>query len=173
MIDLATSCTTEYDPCVLPSGTWPYLACSILARPQQPLRVVHERWHDIKSLFYVVMESSFREPYQGNNEELVMAPKGQITWGKWNKALAADAYDAKYILRLNTRYHNLLKGCAQRWTNIKQLVDILRHHCGLHNQFNDFGVAAEEAKLGELWGPSGTMSHEAIISEIERLIPLL
>ncbi|KDE06881.1 hypothetical protein MVLG_02769 [Microbotryum lychnidis-dioicae p1A1 Lamole] len=43
-------------------GTWPYLACSILARPQQPLRVVHERWHDIESLFYVVMEPSFREP---------------------------------------------------------------------------------------------------------------
>ncbi|SGY37580.1 BQ5605_C003g01838 [Microbotryum silenes-dioicae] len=66
-----------------------------------------------------------------------------------------------------------IKDVAQRWTNIKQLVDILRHHFGLHNQFNDFEVAAEEAKLGELWGPSGTMSHEAIISEIERLFPLL
>ncbi|KDE06933.1 hypothetical protein MVLG_02820 [Microbotryum lychnidis-dioicae p1A1 Lamole] len=39
------------------SGTWPYLACSILAQPHQPLGVVHERWHDIESLFYVVMES--------------------------------------------------------------------------------------------------------------------
>ncbi|SCZ91394.1 BZ3500_MvSof-1268-A1-R1_Chr1-2g01380 [Microbotryum saponariae] len=155
------------------SGTWPYLACSILAQPNEPLGVVHERWHDIESLFYVVMESSFREPYQGNNEELVMTPKGQIIWGDWNRPEAHVVYELKDRLRKDRAYRSVLEGCAHRWTNIKQLVDILRHHCGLDNQFNNFEVAAEEAKLGELWGPSGTMSHEAIISEIERLIPLL
>ncbi|SCZ93925.1 BZ3500_MvSof-1268-A1-R1_Chr6-3g08992 [Microbotryum saponariae] len=140
------------------SGTWPYLPCSILAQPQQPLRVVHERWHDIESLFYVVMEISFREPYMGDDEVLVMTP---------------DVYVLKFMLRLNTWYHKLLKGCAQRWTNIKQLVDILRSNCGLDNRFVDVEVAMEEAQLGELWGPSGTMSYEAIISEMERLLPLL
>ncbi|SCZ95126.1 BZ3500_MvSof-1268-A1-R1_Chr11-3g03622 [Microbotryum saponariae] len=155
------------------SGTWPYLACSILAQPNERLGVVHERWHDIESLFYVVMEVSFREPYQGNNEELVMTPKGETIWRDWNRPEAHVVYAIKDRLRKDEPYESVLEGCAHRWTNIKQLVDILRHHCGLDNQFYNLKLAAEEAKLGELWGPSGTMSHEAIISEIERLIPLL
>ncbi|SCZ93955.1 BZ3500_MvSof-1268-A1-R1_Chr6-3g09022 [Microbotryum saponariae] len=155
------------------SGTWPYLACSILAQPQQPLGVVHERWHDIESLFYVIMESSFREPDQGNNEELVMTPEGQIIWEDWNQPFAQRVYDHKYMLRMDTRYDTLLRGCAQRWTNIKQLVDILRCNCGLDSRFFGSNLAAEDAKLGELWGPSKAMSHESIISDIEQLLPLL
>ncbi|SGY37576.1 BQ5605_C003g01837 [Microbotryum silenes-dioicae] len=134
------------------SGTWPYLACSILAQPQQPLGVVHERWHDIESLFYVVMESSFREPYQGNNEELVMTPKGQIIWGDWNEPSARKVYEIKEKLRINN-------------TDLR--------NCGLDSRFHDFGVVEEEAQLGELWGPSKAMSHESIISDIEQLLPLL
>ncbi|SGZ28311.1 BQ5605_C027g10310 [Microbotryum silenes-dioicae] len=144
-----------------------------LAEPQQPLRVDHERWHDIESLFYLVMEISFREPYMGDDQVLVMTPVGETFWGYWNRQEADLVYDLKELLRLNHRYHKLLKGCAQRWTNIKQLVDILRSNFGLDNRFIGLEVAMEEDQLGELWGPSGTMSHESIISEIERLLPSL
>ncbi|KDE07045.1 hypothetical protein MVLG_02623 [Microbotryum lychnidis-dioicae p1A1 Lamole] len=96
------------------SGAWPYLPCSILAEPQQPLRVDHERWHDIESLFYLVMEISFREPYMGDYQVLVMTPDGETFWGYWNRQEADLVYDLKEMLRLNTRYHRLLKGCAQR-----------------------------------------------------------
>ncbi|SCZ93961.1 BZ3500_MvSof-1268-A1-R1_Chr6-3g09028 [Microbotryum saponariae] len=155
------------------SGTWPYLACSILAQPQQPLGVVHERWHDIESLFYVIMESSFREPDQGNNEELVMTPKGQTTWEDWNEPSARRAYVFKVVLRMDPAYESVLEGCAHRWTNIRLLIDILRRNCGLDSRFLGLEVAEEDSELGELWGPSGTMSHESIISDIEQLLPLL
>ncbi|SDA06017.1 BZ3501_MvSof-1269-A2-R1_Chr10-1g02129 [Microbotryum saponariae] len=155
------------------SGTWPYLACSILAQPNERLGVVHERWHDIESLFYVVMEVSFREPYQGNNEELVMTPKGQIIWEDWNQRFAHRVYNSKVVLRMDHSYESLLEGCAHRWTNIQLLFDILRRNCGLDSRFLGSKVAMEEVQLRELWGPSKAMSHESIISDIEQLLPLL
>ncbi|SGY37866.1 BQ5605_C003g01904 [Microbotryum silenes-dioicae] len=157
MIDLVPSCTIEYDSCVLPSGTWPYLACSILAQPQQPLGVVHERWHDIESLFYVVMEIAFREPYKGNDEVLVMTPKGETIWRHWNSPEAHVVYALKYMLRMDMAYEPALEGCAHRFTGIQLLLDILRRN----------------SQLGELWGPSKAMSHESIISDIEQLLLLL
>ncbi|SDA07631.1 BZ3501_MvSof-1269-A2-R1_Chr6-2g08733 [Microbotryum saponariae] len=154
-------------------GTWPYLACSILAQPNEPLGVVHERWHDIESLFYVVMEVSFREPYQGNNEELVMTPKGETIWGDWNRPEAHLVYAIKEKLRMDKAYRSLLGGCAHRWTNIRLLIDILRRNCGLDSRFLGLEVAEEDSELGELWGPSKAMSHESIITDIEQLLPLL
>ncbi|SGY37722.1 BQ5605_C003g01873 [Microbotryum silenes-dioicae] len=148
-------------------GTWPYLACSILAcsilacsilaQPQQPLGVVHERWHDIESLFYVVMEIAFREPYKGNDEVLVMTPKGETIWRHWNSPEAHVVYALKYMLRMDMAYEPALEGCAHRFTGIQLLLDILRRN----------------SQLGELWGPSKAMSHESIISDIEQLLLLL
>ncbi|SCZ91341.1 BZ3500_MvSof-1268-A1-R1_Chr1-2g01346 [Microbotryum saponariae] len=132
------------------SGTWPYLACSILAQPNEPLGVVHERWHDIESLLYVVMEISFREPYQGDEKVLVMTPKGQTIWGDWNRPEAHVVYAIKEKLRMDKAYRSLLGGCAHRWTNIRLLIDILRRNCGLDSRFLGLEVAEEDSELGEL-----------------------
>ncbi|SGY37812.1 BQ5605_C003g01892 [Microbotryum silenes-dioicae] len=154
-------------------GTWPYLACSILAQPNEPLGVVHERWHDIESLFYVGMEISFCEPYKGNEEVFVMTPKGETIWRYWNSPEADLVYALKDRLRMDKAYRSLLEGCAHQFTGIQLLLDILRRNCGLDSRLLGLEVAMEEAQLGELWGPSKAMSYESIISDIEQLLPLL
>ncbi|SGZ29206.1 BQ5605_C055g12646 [Microbotryum silenes-dioicae] len=154
-------------------GTWPYLACSILTQPEQPLGVVHERWHDIESLFYVVMESSFHEPYQGDEEVLMMTPRGETIWRRWKSPDADLVYALKLTLCMDMIYKSSLDGCAYRFPSIQLILSILRRNCGLDSRFLGLEVAEEEAQLGELWGPSKAMSHESIISDIEQLLPLL
>ncbi|SCV67406.1 BQ2448_5017 [Microbotryum intermedium] len=92
---------------------------------------------------------------------------------EWNDPSAKRVLKFKGVLRLENVYKDLFDGCAQRWSRIRKLVDILRHHCGLDKQFCGLTVAQEDARLGELWGPIGTMSHERIVSEVKELIATL
>ncbi|SCV73576.1 BQ2448_7502 [Microbotryum intermedium] len=145
------------------SGTLPYLSRPLLK--VRPEGVVHERWHDIESFFYVASYTAFRSPSSTFGALIIEKSEAARIWNVWNAEDSKGAAKDKDGLRGKVDFRDLIQACASRWVGMEELLGILKRNCSLY-AWVDIYVPEEEAHLGALWG-LGTMGYERIFAGLK------
>ncbi|SCZ91638.1 BZ3500_MvSof-1268-A1-R1_Chr5-1g07573 [Microbotryum saponariae] len=139
------------------SGTLPYISRLLLSPATEG--VVHERWHDIESFFYVASLTAF----QSGSADAPLLEKSNAARirNMWN---AEDCYNAaghKDGLISRFGFKKLLDACASRWDGVGDLLTLLKNNCSIAAAYSDLDGEEFEAKLCDLWD-TDVMSYEII-----------
>ncbi|SCV66896.1 BQ2448_5542 [Microbotryum intermedium] len=146
------------------SGTLPYLSRLLLK--DRPGGVVHERWHDIESFFYVACYTAFRTPLGTLGALVIEKAEAVRTWNVWNGEDAKSAAQNKETLLGKSSFRVLQEACASRWVGMDELLNMLKHNCALVRSSFDLEDEEVDAKLFALW-EEGTMGYEPVITGLK------
>ncbi|SCZ87949.1 BZ3500_MvSof-1268-A1-R1_Chr2-1g04082 [Microbotryum saponariae] len=139
------------------SGTRPYISRLLLSPATEG--VVHERWHDIESFFYVASRTAFQSESAG--PPLFEKPKAERIWNVWNAGDLDDAAARKNGLLAEDGVDELLDACAPRWSGMEKVLSVLQQNCSLDWSFARLKRIKAEPELAWRWN-SGQMSYEHV-----------
>ncbi|SGY80921.1 BQ5605_C009g05405 [Microbotryum silenes-dioicae] len=147
-------------------GTLPYYSRLLLSPETDGL--VHERWHDIESFFYVASRIVFQsEPV---DEPLFEKSNATRIWNMWCDGDSGVAFSQKSSLGSRTGFMKLLGSCASRWSihGVIDLLTILKDNCSIAAAYCDLEEGMLEVKLCDLWDAE-VMSYESIQTRLRAL----
>ncbi|SCZ93959.1 BZ3500_MvSof-1268-A1-R1_Chr6-3g09026 [Microbotryum saponariae] len=146
------------------SGTRPYISRLLLSPATEG--VVHERWHDIESFFYVASRTAFQSESAG--PPLFEKPKAERIWNVWNAKDLDDAAGRKNGLSTEHGFEELLNACASHWSGVEKVLSVLQQNCSLDQSFARVRPINTEPELASLWN-SGQMSYEHVQAALKAL----
>ncbi|SGZ23116.1 BQ5605_C022g09590 [Microbotryum silenes-dioicae] len=141
------------------SGTLPYISRLLLSPATEG--VVHERWHDIESFFYVACRTAFQSESGSADARLFEKPKAARIWNVWNAGDLDEAAARKGWLSTEPGFEELLNACAFRWCGVEKVLSVLQQNCSLDWSFARVRPINTEPELASLWN-SGQMSYEHV-----------
>ncbi|SGY11487.1 BQ5605_C003g01827 [Microbotryum silenes-dioicae] len=148
------------------SGTLPYISRLLLSPATED--VVHERWHDIESFFYVACRTAFQSESGSADARLFEKPKAARIWNLWNAGDLDEAANRKLLLSTRSGFRELLNACASRWSGVEKVLSVLQQNCSLEFSFLGLEDFETEPELASRWA-SGQMSYEHIQASFKAL----
>ncbi|SGY80977.1 BQ5605_C009g05427 [Microbotryum silenes-dioicae] len=129
--------------------------------------ILHQPWHDIESLVYVILFVVFMQP-TGPESRGRMSEEAAAVWKDWNWEECAYKIKVGYVQHKSNR-RELLKPYLDFWDGLPDLIDIVAKYCGLNlSTYMYNGVEVEEYLKSE-WG-SGELSYDQLVADLEKLL---
>ncbi|SCZ98151.1 BZ3500_MvSof-1268-A1-R1_Chr3-3g06614 [Microbotryum saponariae] len=129
--------------------------------------LLHQPWHDIESLVYVILLVVFLQP-TGPESWGRMSEEAATVWKNWN--WDEYAYDTKWVLlQRQSNRRELLKPYLGFWEGLPDLIAIVAKYCGLNLSAYMYGSVEAEEYLKSEWG-SGELSHDQLVADLEKLL---
>ncbi|SDA02159.1 BZ3500_MvSof-1268-A1-R1_C039g00061 [Microbotryum saponariae] len=146
------------------SGTLPYISRLLLVPETES--VVHERWHDIESFFYVASRTAFQS--EPSDATLFEKSDAADIWNAWNAQKLNNAASRKNGLSTRSGFRELLDACASRWSGMEKVLSVLQQNCSLDWSFARLRRIDTEPELASRWN-SGQMSYEHVQAAFKAL----